>query len=51
MTITATTMIVVGVHSDSRWTIVSVSEGHGGFARPAQVSGMPKTSPRKSQKP
>src|SRR6516165_5171516 len=51
MTITATTMTAVGAHRSSRWAIVSESAGNGGLARPAQLSGMPKTRPRNSQKP
>ena len=51
MTITATTMTAVGGHCSSRWAIVSESAGNGGLARPAQLSGMPKTRPRNSQKP
>ena len=51
MTITATTMTAAGGHCSSRWAIVSERAGNGGLARPAQLSGMPKTRPRNSQKP
>ena len=45
MTITATTMSAVQDASASRWATVSVSEGHGGLARPDQVSGMREDQP------
>ena len=50
-TMRTTTMMATGLHSDSRCHTVFDSVCHGGFAIPAQVSGIPKTRPTNSQTP